>query len=163
MAPRAVRPAHCSNENILEFVRSSTSASGAQALDLVYQAAEVFSGIEDRARKVAAQAQADCEDAAERARRAEARADSAEQSLSRLVTEVTCKLQDASKALTNAETMVAAAEDKAAAAQLRADEAEAKAREASQALALVEEAIRRRLLCASPPAAIEPVNELRVA
>ena len=163
MAPRVVRPADCSNENILEFVRSSTSASGAQALDLVYRAAEVFSGIEDHARKVTARAQADCEDAAERTRRAEQRAESAERSLHRLVADVTCKLQDASKALTNAETMVAAAEDKAAAAELRATRAEAKAREADQALALVEEAIRRRLLCANPQAANELVSELRVA
>jgi hypothetical protein len=159
MAPRVVRPAHCSNENILEFVRSSTSASGAKALDLVYQAAEVFSGIEDHARKVEARAQAACKDAAERTRRAEQRAESAEQSLHRLVADVSCKLQDASKALTNAESLVAVAEDKAAAAELRARQAETSAREANQALALVEEAIRRRLLCANPEAAAE----LRVA
>ena len=38
------------------------------------------------------------------------------------------------------------------AAEIRAQVAEAEAREAKQALALVEDAIRRRLLCASPEA-----------
>src|ERR1700744_2426218 len=109
MAPRVVRPAHCSNENILEFSRSSsTSVSGAKALDLVYQAAEVFSGIEDRARKIEARAQAACKDAGERTRRAEQRAESAEQSLHKMVADVTSKLQDASMALTNAESAVTA-------------------------------------------------------
>jgi putative protein kinase ArgK-like GTPase of G3E family len=159
MAPRLLRPAHCSNENILEFVRSATSASGAKALDLVYQAAEVFAGIEDRSRQVEARAQAACKDAGERTRRAEQRAEAAEQALRRLVADATCKLQDASKALTDAEARLAAAEDKAAAAELRAQQAETKAREANQALALVEEAIRKRLLCASPEAA----SQLRVA
>jgi len=37
--------------------------------------------------------------------------------------------------------------------EFRAQAAEAEAREARQALALVEEAIRRRLLCVSPEAA----------
>jgi hypothetical protein len=160
MAPRVVRPAHCSNENILEFARSSTSVSGAKALDLVYQAAEVFSGIEDRARKIEARAQAACKDAGERTRRAEHRAESAEQSLHKMVADVTNKLQDASMALTNAESAVTAAENKAAAAELRAQQAEAKSREANQALALVEEAIRRRLLCTSPEAAKELTNEI---
>ena len=39
------------------------------------------------------------------------------------------------------------------AAEIHAQVAEAEAREARQALALVEDAIRRRLLCASPEAA----------
>ena len=159
MAPRLLRPAHCSNENILEFVRSATSASGAKALDLVYQAAEVFAGIEERSRQVEARAQAACKGAAERTRRAEQRAESAEQALRRLVADATDKLQDASKALADAEARVAAAEDKTSAAELRAEQAETKARETSQALALVEEAIRKRLLCASP----ETASELRVA
>ena len=43
-------------------------------------------------------------------------------------------------------------EDQLTAVEFRAEAAEAEAREARQALALVEEAIRRRLLCASPEA-----------
>jgi len=38
--------------------------------------------------------------------------------------------------------------------EFRAQKAEAEAREAKEALALVEEAIRRRLICASPEAAV---------
>ena len=38
------------------------------------------------------------------------------------------------------------------AAEVRAQVAEAEAREAKQALAVIEDAIRRRLLCASPEA-----------
>jgi len=41
--------------------------------------------------------------------------------------------------------------------EFRAQAAELEAREAKQALTLVEEAIRRRLLCASPEAA-SPLN-----
>jgi hypothetical protein len=44
------------------------------------------------------------------------------------------------------------AEEKLTAVEFRAQAAEAEAREAKQALALVEEAIRRRLLCPRPDA-----------
>ena len=47
----------------------------------------------------------------------------------------------------------AAAEDKLTAVEFRAQAAELEAREAKEALALVEEAIRRRLLRASPETA----------
>jgi hypothetical protein len=40
--------------------------------------------------------------------------------------------------------------DKLTAVELRAEVAEAEARQAKEALALVEEAIRKRLLCANP-------------
>ena len=45
------------------------------------------------------------------------------------------------------------AEDRLTAVEFRAQAAEAEARETKKALALVEGAIRRRLLCASPEAA----------
>jgi hypothetical protein len=51
--------------------------------------------------------------------------------------------------LKQAQSRLAANEDRLTAAEFRAQAAEAEAREAKQALALVEEAIRRRLLCAS--------------
>jgi len=56
-----------------------------------------------------------------------------------------CKLQDASRALKQAQLRIEAAEDQLTAAEFRAQAAEAEARETKQALALVEEAIRRRL------------------
>ena len=139
-------------DNILRFVRSSAPASGATALELVYQAADVFSSIEDHARETEARAQAMCKTAAERLKRGEKRIESAERSLREVVADAGCKLQDASRALTQAELRIAAAEDRATAAEVRAEIAEQAAREAKQALALVEEAIRRRLLCASSEA-----------
>jgi chromosome condensin MukBEF complex kleisin-like MukF subunit len=72
--------------------------------------------------------------------------------LRELITEAECKLQDASRALKQAQSRTEAAEDKRAAMEFRAQAAEAEAREAREALALVEEAIRRRLLCANPQA-----------
>jgi len=141
MAHQEGRPAGRRNENVLNFARSSAPGSGARALDLVYQAAEVFSGIEDSAREIEARAKAMCKDATERLRHAEQRVASAEHTLREVVVDADGKLQDASRALTQAETRISAAE----------------AHEAKQALALVEEAIRRRLLCAGP----EAVGRLR--
>jgi hypothetical protein len=141
------------NENISSFVQSSAPASGARALDLVYQAADVFSTIEDNAREIEARAQAMCKGAAERVRQAQQHAEAAERSLREVIASADCKLHDASRALTQAELRITAAEDKATAAEIRAHVAEVDARETKKALALVEEAIRRRLLCASPEAA----------
>jgi hypothetical protein len=56
--------------------------------------------------------------------------------------------------LKQAQLRLSASEDRLTALEFRAQAAELEAREAKQTLALVEEAIRRRLLCASPePAA----------
>jgi hypothetical protein len=55
--------------------------------------------------------------------------------------------------LKQAQLRLAASEDRLTALEFRAQAAELEAREARQTLALVEEAIRRRLLCASPEAA----------
>ena len=59
------------------------------------------------------------------------------------------KLRDASRALEEAQSRLQAKEDHLTAMEFRAQAAEVEAREAKQSLALVEEAIRRRLLCAS--------------
>lgn len=91
-----------------------------------------------------------CKIAVERLQHAEKRIETAERSRREIIADAGCKLQDASRALTQAELRITAAEDEATAAEVRAQIAEAEAREAKQALALVEEAIRRRLLCASP-------------
>lgn len=138
------------DENVVSFVRPPARAAGADALDLVYQAAEIFSGMERDARELETRALAMCRSAADRLKLAEQRTESAEQSLRDVVAEADRKLIDASRALTEIELRVSAAEDKAAAAEVRAHVAEAEAREAKQTLALVEDAIRRRLLCASP-------------
>jgi hypothetical protein len=147
------RSAVRSNENVLSFVRPPAPSAGTGALELVYQAAEIFSSIENGAREIEARAQAMCKSAAERLRWAEPRTESAENSLRGVIADADRKLSDASRALSDVERRVSAAEDKAVAAEVRAQVAEAEAREAKQALALVEDAIRRRLLCASPKAA----------
>ena len=152
MAHREGRPAVRRHENVLSFVRPPVPTAGAGALDLVYQAAEIFSSIENNAREIEARAQAMCRSAAERLKLAERRTEAAENSLRGVIADADRKLSDASRALTQVELRIAATEDKAVAAEIRAQVAETEAREAKQALALVEDAIRRRLLCASPEA-----------
>ena len=72
MARREGRPAGRRNENILSFVRPPAKAAGADALELVYQAAEIFNGIEQDAREIEARARAMCKNAAERLKQAQA-------------------------------------------------------------------------------------------
>lgn len=155
MAQRGLRAAFGS-EKVLKFARSSAPGYGATALNLVYQAAEVIGSIEDRARDTEARAQSLCKSAAERLTIAEQRIENAERERRELITATDCKLQDASRALKQAQSRIVAVEDQLTAVEFRAQAAEADAREARQALALVEEAIRRRLLCASPEAIGSP-------
>jgi predicted nucleic acid-binding Zn-ribbon protein len=75
----------------------------------------------------------------------------AERARRELVNDAGRKLQDASKALTNAQSRIAAAEDKVTALEFRAQSAEAQLHDAKQALLLVEEAIRERLLSEKRP------------
>lgn len=135
-------------ESVPTSVRPSVPNCGSAALDLVYQAAELFNEIEERARETEARAEALCASAAQKLRSAEARAEVAERSRREIITEADAKLQAACRALKQAELQVTAAEDKATAAEVRAQLAEAKARDAFEALALVEGAIRKQLLCA---------------
>ena len=152
MTRRGGRAAVRRDKNVLSFVRPPVPSAGAGALELVYQAAEIFGSIENSAREIEARAQAMCKSAAERLRLAEQRTESAENSLREKIADADRKLYDASRALSDVQRRVTAAEDRAVAAEVRAQVAEAEAREAKQALALVEDAIRRRLLCASPDA-----------
>ena len=153
MTYREGRTAVHSNENVLDFIRPAAPTAGASALELVYQAAEVFSGIENNAREIEARAQAMCKTAAERVRLADQRAESAEYSLREVVAEAGLKLSEASRALTQVELRIKTTEERAAAAEARAMAAEAELRKAKRSLALVEDAIRRRLLCAGPETA----------
>jgi hypothetical protein len=153
MAQRSLRATVGRNENGLGFAQSSASDCGTIALNLVYQAAEVFSSMEDHARETEARAQSLCQSAVEKLKLAEKRIETAERERREIIDEADCKLQDASRALKQAQLRIVAAEDRLTAVEFRAQAAEAEAHEAKQALALVEEAIRRRLLCASPEAA----------
>jgi hypothetical protein len=110
------------------------SDPGRTVLNLVFQAAELFSGMEEHVRATEARAQSVCKSAAERAQVAEKRLEVAEKVRREVINEAERKLQDASKALANAEARIAAAEDKVTALEFRARSAEAQVREAKQRL-----------------------------
>ena len=150
MAKRNMRVSVSRDQNVLSFAPPSIPDSGTTALNLVYQAAEVFRSMEDHARETEALAQSLCKSALERLKLAETRTEAAERARRELIAEAECKLQDASRALKQAQSRIVAAEDRLTAVEFRAQAAEAEAREAKQALGFVEEAIRRRLLCATP-------------
>jgi hypothetical protein len=119
------------DEKVLEFPRGRTEPvrnDGQSAIDLVYQAAEVVGNLHHHAREIEIRAQTLCRTAHEKLRLAERRIESAE------------------NALNLAESRIASAEAKLSAAELRAKNAETRARQLDQALTLIEEAIRTRLL-----------------
>ena len=140
------------DEAALSFSSPVTPDKGATALDLVYQAADVFRGMEKHARETEARAQALCTNALERMRLAEMRVEAAEQAQRELIVAAERKLQNACRALEQAQSCIEAQKDKLTAAELRAEVAEAEARQAKEALSLVEEAIRKRLLCTNADA-----------
>ena len=152
MKQRRFRPAVYSGENVRSFPGAPATDQGATALDLVHQAADVFRGMEQHARQTEARAQSLCNSAMEKLRRAESRAEAAECAHRTLMIDAEDKLQDASRALEEVKSCLEAKEDQLTAMEFRAQAAEADAREAKQVLALVEEAIRRRLLCEGPKA-----------
>jgi hypothetical protein len=135
-----------SKDNLFSLTQSSPSDHGRAVLNLVLQAAEIFSGMEEQVQETEARAQSMCKSAEERVRFAEKRIEAAERARREIVNDVGRKLQEASKALTNAQARIAAAEDKVTASEFRAQSAEAQLHDAKQALLLVEEAIRERLL-----------------
>jgi hypothetical protein len=153
MAQRNLRASADRNENVLSFALPSAPESARTVLNLVYQAAKVFSSVEDHARETEARAQSLRRSAAERLKLAEERAEAVERERREMIEEVDFMLQDASRALTEAQSRCAAAEGQLTAMEFRAQAAEAEARRARETLALVEEAIRKRLLCATPEAA----------
>jgi len=106
--------------------------------------------MEKHARDTEARAQSLCASALERLQLAEMRAEAAERAQREVVATAERKLQHACRALEQARSFIKAQEDKLMAVELRAEVAEAEARQAKEALALVEEAIRKRLLCANP-------------
>jgi hypothetical protein len=152
MAQRGSRATVGGDEGVLSFPSPLEPDKGATALDLVHQAADVFRDMEKRARETEARAHSLCTSALERLRLAEARAGAAERAQRELTATTERKLQDACQALEQAQRCIEAQKDKLTAVELRAEVAEAEARQAKEALALVEEAIRKRLLCASPHA-----------
>ena len=80
-------------DNVLNFPQAPERSSGATALELVYQAAEVFTGMEDRAREIEASARSMCQSAVERLHLAEQRIEAAERSRRDIIHDAGEKLQ----------------------------------------------------------------------
>ena len=152
MTQRRFRIPGSSDENILSFRRNSRADRGAAALDLINQAADAFRDMEQHARETESRAQSLCNSAIEKLRSAERRAEAAEAAHRTLMIDAEDKLRQASRALDEARSRLLTREDQLTAMEFRAQAAEVEAREAKQALALVEEAIRKRLLSTNPKA-----------
>jgi hypothetical protein len=134
------------DEKIVNFSTPPVEEYGTTALNLVHQAAEIFSGMEKRARETEARAQSLYESFAEKLQHAERQRDAAERARREVVNEFNGKLQDVSRALQQAQSRIVASEEQAIAAEFRAQAAEAQLYKAHRELAAVEEAIRKRLL-----------------
>ena len=107
-------------DNVLGFTRSPPSNHGATALNLVYQAAEVFRDMEEHAREIETRAQSLCKSAVDRLKLAEMRTEEAERSRREVINDAERKLQDASRALGQAEKRIVASEDQVTALEFRA-------------------------------------------
>jgi hypothetical protein len=106
MAQRNSRASVGGEEDILSFPSPIAPDKGATALDLVYQAADVFRGMEKHARDTEARAQSLCTSALERLRLAEMRAEAAERAQRELVVTAERKLQHACRALEQARSFI---------------------------------------------------------
>src|SRR5260370_9715154 len=106
MEQRTPRASVGRDENILSFVRPLAPDCGTKALNLVYQAAEVFSSMEDHARETEAHAQSLCKGAVEKLKLAAMRIEAAERARSEIINEADWKLQDASRALKQAQSRI---------------------------------------------------------
>src|SRR5215472_11421060 len=99
MAQRNSRASVGRDENVLNSVSASAPDNGAAALELVYQAADVFRSMEVHARETEARAQSLCTNALERLRLAEMRAEAVERAQREFIINAERKLQDACRAL----------------------------------------------------------------
>jgi hypothetical protein len=147
MAQRRLKADQFQSGNIYSFPEAASGSDGSsEALDLVYKAADMFRELEDRARDTEARAHQMCRAASEKLRQADMRAEAAERARRELATAADQKLCEASAALEQAEARIRSQADRLTAVEFRAQSAEAETRQAKRALALVEEAIRKRLL-----------------
>jgi hypothetical protein len=147
MALRRLKANQFQSGNVYAFPpEASASEESSEALGLVYKAADHFREVEEQARETEARAHELCRAASEKVRLAEMRAEAAERAHRELLVVADQKLQEASKALKQVESRLSSQADKLTAVEFRAQSADAEAREARRILALVEEAIRKRLL-----------------
>jgi Mg2+ and Co2+ transporter CorA len=119
-----------------------TRSHGAAALDLVYQAAEVINGIEDRASETEKTLFQKLELAQKRIEELEKDLQSARQCLA----EMRVKLKESEEASSIDQSRLEAAEKKMCDLEMRARTAEAQAKNNSHTLARIEEAIRTQIL-----------------
>ena len=105
MAQRNSRASVGKDENVLSFRPPSAPDEGATALDLVYQAANVFRSMEEHARETETRAQSLCASALERLRLAERRAEAAERAQRELIITAEDKLQGACRAQEKAQSV----------------------------------------------------------
>jgi len=134
------------NESVVGSVPSPAKEYGTTALNLVHQAAEIFSDMENHARETEARAQALCKNLTEKLQLAERQRDASERARREVIDELNGKLAEVSRALQQAQARIVNAEDHATAAEFRAQAAETQLYKANQELAAVSEAIRKRLL-----------------
>jgi septal ring factor EnvC (AmiA/AmiB activator) len=134
------------SENIVSFPPSTPKEYGTTALNLVQQAAEIFSGMEDHARETEARAQSMYKNLTEKLQHAETERDASERARREIVNELNYKIRDVTRALQQAEARITEAEERTVAAEFRAQAAENQLFKANRELAAVEEAIRKRLL-----------------
>ena len=134
------------SENIVSFPPSTPKEYGTTALNLVQQAAEIFSGMEDHARETEARAQSMYKNLTEKLQHAETERDASERARREIVNELNYKIRDVTRALQHAEARITEAEERTVAAEFRAQAAENQLYKANRELAAVEDAIRKRLL-----------------
>ena len=156
MAQRRLKADQFQIGNVTSFPETTSPLDGSsEALDLVYRAADMFRELEDRACETEARAHAMCRAASDKVRQAEMRAEAAERAHQELASAADQKLCEASSALEQAQSRIRSQADRLTAVEFRAQSAEAETRQAQRALAVVEEAIRKRLLT-------EALNSARV-
>ena len=153
------RPRAGQAANVLAFPPPSGRDGGATAIDLIYQAAEMFTGIEHRARDIEANARAMCQNAVDKLVDSERRIQAAERARRDIIADVDRSLQEVALALSDAQARIDAANARAAAAEKRATAAEAEAQTARRLLTQVEDAIRSRLL--GEDAGVHPLRRMR--
>src|SRR4051812_14739792 len=88
------KPSTGENENILRFTQPAAADYGATVIELVNQAAQIFSGMESHARETDARARALCASLNEKLQLSEKQRDSSERARRETVSAFNCKLQD---------------------------------------------------------------------
>jgi chromosome segregation ATPase len=137
-----------STKRVLSFP-SSTAIDGNAAVDLVYQAADLFRDLENRANENAKYAQTLAEKAVEKLQQAGERIQEleAERETTRgHIDEANVMVREAAEALKLERSRVKAAEEQLRQLEVRVRNAEARAEKSGNALTQVEHAIRTRLL-----------------